>query len=258
MQFSQIWGEVGSNFPTSAQPRVKMACNAAYHEWLGARQWSYRESSTTTLALTGGVQNYTLLGTTPIIPDFDGLIDVVLEMSTGLDRKTLTEMRQTDFDRVFGHVTTSGEPAVYCVRGGTPAGTSAAVVAGGQQQLALAPPPLATAGHGQNLTLRYFRSVGSIEMVADTDVPLMPPQYHYALVIGGNARMAEAIGNAQKAAMWSQAFQQRIAQGIAEDQGLRLRDAQLLEFKRGAVVYPITGQDPSTFDPSTRPYDDRS
>lgn len=258
MQFSQIWGEVGANFPTSAQPRVKMAVNAAYHEWLGSRQWSYRESSSAAVALVASQQTYTLLGTTPVITDFDGLIDVVMELTTGSDRKALTEMRQQDFDRVFGHVVTNGEPAVYCVRGGTPGSTSAAIVQGGQQQLALAPPPLATAAHGQQLIIRYFRSAASVEMVADTDVPILPAQYHYALVVGGNAYMAEALGNAQKAAMWRQTFQQRVQEAITEDEGLRMRDAQLLEFKRGPMVYPITGQSPATFSPESRPYDDRS
>lgn len=255
MLYSQIWGEVASNFPTSAQARAKLAVNAAYHEWLGARQWSYRESSTTTIALVASQQNYVLAGTSPVIPDYDGLIDVVLEMSAGVMRRALTEMQQADFDRVFGHVTTSAEPAVYCVRGGTPAGTSAAVVSGGQQQLALAPPPLATATHGEKLTLRYFRHLGSVEMTADSDVPILPGQYHYALVLGGNAYLAEAIGNVQKAAMWRQVFQQRMQEAQAEDAGLRLRDRQLLGFQGGATVYPITGQSPQTYDPGTRPYD---
>lgn len=258
MQFSLIYGEVGSNFPTATTSRAKMAVNAAYHEWLAARQWSYREASTATIALTAGTSVYTLLGTTPIVPDFDGLIDVVLEMSTGLDFKTLTELSQQNFDRVFGHVTTNGEPAVYCVRGSTPAASAATMTQGGQQQLAISPPPLATATHGQKLTIRYFRSVGSMEMVADTDIPLVPSQYHYALILGANAYMQEAIGgNPAKAQAWRQLFKERISEAVSSDQGLRLRDQQLLEFRPPSYIYPITGQSPPTFDPQTRPYDPR-
>lgn len=255
MQFSQIWGEVASNFPTANQARCKLAVIAAYHEWLAARQWSYRESSSSTLALTASQAAYTLLGTSPIVPDFDGLIDVVLEMSTGVDLKKLTEMYQSDFDQVFGHVTTAGEPAVYCVRGGTPAANAAAVTQGGQQQLVLGPPPLATAAHGQKLTLRYFRSVGTMELSADSDVPLIPAQYHYALITGGNAYMAEAIGSQQKFMQFRPMFEKRISEAISTDMGLRGKDRQLLVMQSGASVYPITGQTPATLDLATRPYD---
>jgi hypothetical protein len=141
------------------------------------------------------------------------------------------------------------------VRGALPAASSSAVVSGGQTALAVAPIPLATAAHGQQLIIRYFRHVGSIELTADADVPIMPGAYHYALVVGANAYMHEAIGNVQKAAQFRALFKERIAVAMSEDMGMRLRDQQLMQFVQGADIYPITGQSPATFDPQTRPYD---
>lgn len=250
-----MWGEVAANFPTANQARCQLAVNGAYQEFMAARQWSFRESSVSTIALVAGTATYTLLGTSAVVTDFDGLIDVVLEDSSGGDKKPLTEMQQADFDRVFGHVTTNAEPAVYCVRGGTPAASAAAMTQGGQQQLALSPPPLATATHGEKLTIRYFRSVGTMEMSATTDVPLLPAQYHYALIAGGNAYMAEAIGNMQRAAMYRAIFEKRIGEASISDQGMRIRDKQLLQFAAPAAIYPIAGQNQQTLDLATRPYD---
>lgn len=255
MQYSQIWGEVASNFPTATQARAQQAVNWAYHEWMSARQWSFRESSMAAIALVAGTSAFTLLGTSPVVQDFDGLIDVIIERTAGGDRDVLVELLQSDFDRVFGKCTTNGDPVAFCIRGGVPAATSATIVQGGQQQLVISPPPVATAGHGVNLIIRYFRSVGSVEMSAATDVPILPTQYHSALILGGNAYLAEALGNAQKAQQWRQLFQQRVAEAISSDAGTRGRDRQLLTFASGASVYPITGQTPMTYDTATRPYD---
>lgn len=258
MQFSQLWGEVAANFPTANQQRAQNAVNAAYQEFMSARQWSFRESSTTTIALTAGQIHYVLLGTSPVVTDFDGLIDVVLELTSGGIKKPLPEMEQADIDRYFGHCTTNAEPVAYCVQGGLAATSSSAVNQGGSQQLKLVPPPLATAGHGEKLTLRYFRSIASMEMSANTDVPLVPAQYHYALVTGGNANLAQAIGNAQRYAEYRALFQQRIQEAVVADMGMRLRDHVVLVPRPSASVYPITGQDQGTFDLASRPYDGRS
>jgi hypothetical protein len=257
MLFSQIYGEVASNFTTANAGRCKLAVNAAYHEWIAARQWSWREITIISITLSAGVAKYTLSGTTPVVTDFDGLISVGLEMNTAGEVKPLVEMPQADFDRVFGHVKTNAEPAVYCVRGGAAAATSALMLQGGQQQLHIAPPPINTADHGQALQISYFRSAATAELTADADVPILPAQYHYALVTGGNAYMAEAMGNREKATTFREIFEKRMAEAIVSDQGLRLRDRQLLTFAAGASIYPITGQNEQTFDLATRPYDRR-
>lgn len=257
MQFSQIYGEVGSNFTTAAVGRVKLAVNAAYHEWIAARQWSWREITIASIPMALGTAKYTLSGTAPVVTDFDGLISVGLEMNTGGEVKPLVEMPQGDFDRVFGHVKTNSEPAVYCVRGGAAAANSATMLQGGQQQLHISPPPIFTADHGQALQISYFRSTATAELTADSDIPILPAQYHYALVAGGNAYMAEAMGSREKAMTFREMFEKRIAEAIVSDQGLRLRDRQLLTFAAGPSVYPITGQTAQTFDLATRPYDRR-
>lgn len=255
MQFSQIWGEVASNFPTANQARCKQAVNWAYHEWLSARQWSFRESSMAAIALVAGTSTFKLLGTTPVVTDFDGMIDVVLVQTTGGSEKPLIELLQADFDRVGGHCKVNSAPIFWTVRGGAPNTSSATLVQGGQQELAICPPPIATAGNGVSIIIRYFRSVGTMEMVADADIPILPTQYHAALAVGGNAYMAEALGNAQKAQGWRTLFQQRVAEAISADTGARGHDRQLMVFAQGPSIYPITGQTPQTYDKATRPYD---
>lgn len=255
MNFSEIWGEVANNFPTSAQTRVKTAVNAAYHEIMSARQWSWREVSTVAVALVAGTARYALTGTSPVVTDFDGMISVNLELTLNQAKRELWEIGPQEFDQVFGHVYSNSQPAVWCVQGGAAATTSGTMVAGGQTVLAISPPPLATAGNGVNLFLRYFRSVASVELVANGDIPIMPVSMHYALVLGGNAYMAEALGNPNKAQQWRQLFEKRLSEAMRNDEGLRLRNPRLLVPKQDVSIYPITGQTPQTYDPSTRPYD---
>lgn len=221
------------------------------------REWSFREITVASIALSAGVAKYTIAGTTPVIPDFDGMISVGLEMNTGGEVHPLAELRQDDFDRYFGHVKVNSTPAVYCIRGGAAAGSAAAVVAGGQQQLQLSPPPVNTADNGQALQLSYFRSIASIEPSANTDIPLIPVQFHYALIVGGHSYMAAMIGSTQKAAIYRQLFRERMTEAAASDMGSRLRDRILLVPQAGASIYPITGQSQPLFDPATRPYDRR-
>lgn len=255
MQYSTIWGEVASNFPTANVARVKLAVLASYHEWLSAKQWSYRESTVISVTLVAGTAKYVLMGTSPVVPDFGGLISVGLELNTAGTVDPMFEFLQPDFDRFCGRMKANGQPTFFCVRGGIPAATAAAVTQGGQQQLQIAPPPLATADNGQNLQIAYFRTVNTMQMSADTDIPLLPEQDHYALVTGGNAYMAEAIGNVQKAQQYRQMFKERIAEAISADGGMRGRDRVLLIQAPSASIYPITGQNPATLDLSTRPYD---
>lgn len=258
MQWSSLWGEIAADFPTANQGRAQLAAIAAYHEFMHFRQWSFREITIASIALSAGVAKYTLIGTSPVLTDFDGLIDVGLEMNTGGEVRPMLEAQQSDFDRWFGHQKTSGDPAVYCVRGGAPAASAAAMLQGGQQQLQLTPPPIATADHGQALQIAYFRSVATAEPNANTDIPLIPAQYHYALIVGGKAYLAESIGNMQRAQMFRSMFQQRMTEAASNDSGLRMRDRQLLTVQSGASVYPITGQSPETFNQAVRPYDLRS
>src|SRR3954464_12286868 len=193
MQYSTMYGEVATEFPTANQGRCKLAVNWAYHEWLAARGWSYRESTVASIALAAGTKTYVLLGSSPVVPDFDGLISVGLEMNTGGSIDPMFEMLQPDFDRFCGRMISNGEPTFYCVRGGTPSGTSAAMTQGGQQQIQISPPPLATADHGQALKIAYFRSLATMEMAADTDIPILPAGYHSALILGAKAYMAESV-----------------------------------------------------------------
>lgn len=254
-QFSVLWGEVGSNFTTASQSRCKLAVNAAYQEWMAAMQWSYREATVVSVPLVAGTAKYNLLGPSPVVTDFDGLISVGLEMNTGGTVEPMAEFLQPDFDRFCGRSKGNSQPLFYCVRGGAPQTTSGTITSGGIQQLHIAPPPLAVADAGQALQIAYFRSVGSLDMVADADVPLIPAQYHYALIVGGNAYMAEWMKNVQSAGQYRQLFQQRIQEAMIADQGLRGRDRVLLVPKSGPQVYGITGQTEPTFDPATRRYE---
>jgi hypothetical protein len=94
--------------------------------------------------------------------------------------------------------------------GGTAAANAAAIVSGGQQQLTLNYPPKATAGSGVSLTCRYWRSAGSAEMAADTDVPIFPIQYHNLIVSKALAIALNRYGLAQDAVAHERDYQEQL------------------------------------------------
>lgn len=253
--FSTIYGEVGANFSTTDLVRVKTWCNLAYHEILSARSWSFTESQPAVVALVAGTATFTLAGTSPVVPDFNGLIDVMLELTAGGARVPLWELDTQDFDAITAHATTNADPTMYCVQGGIPATTSATIVAGGQQQLKISPPPIATAGHGQNLIIKYYRNVGSVELVADTDIPILPVSQHELIIMGANYFGMMSRNQTYEANSWRAMFEGRLARAMQDDDKMRNRDARHL-MRRPMIATPNQAPlSPPVYNPAARPLD---
>lgn len=253
MNYAAIYNETAANFSTTVTNRAKVWVNWAYHEFLARRRWSFLETSSAALTLTASQATYVLAGTSPVVPDFAGMISVTLEITSGGARHKLWEADAQTFEAMTAHSRVTGVPALFTVQGGTAAANAAAVVSGGAQNLTLWPIPVATAGNGVNIFVRYDRAAGAIEMTADTDVPIMPIQHHGALVLGATAYGMAAYNQPQEAAVWKQMFMARIEEAAREDISMRNRDSQRIAPVQQPWVYPIQGQTAATFDPTTDP-----
>lgn len=197
MQFSQIYGEVANYFDAQAVTRAKLWTNEAYHDVLSRHRWTCLESRTA-FATVAAQQDYVLSGTAPVVPDYDGVITVEHnDAAAGLKFKTLREFLIDDFNDLFGFAgATAGIPIAYCITGATPAANAAAVKAGGEVVLRLinVPPYVGTC------RFHYWRSAASIELTADTDIPIVPVQYHRMIIDLATAIGLEAESQAQEAA----------------------------------------------------------
>lgn len=251
MIFSQIYSEVGNLTPSTGVARDKAFTNEAYHTLNTERRWSWLVS-TTSVALVAGQRTYVMLGTSPTVTDFDSPISVTLELTSGGARKKLPRVDAQFFEDLTGHMSTNAEPFVWTIQGGTAATSSAAVVQGGQQSIVVNP-PVASAGHGVNLLVRYWRSAASIEMSADTDVPIIPAQFHHALIDLACAKAMTRYNMAADAQMFMQSYQSQLAKMMDADVAMWSGDNDTL-----ALLPPIQipSQSPLTAsdrNPATRP-----
>jgi hypothetical protein len=197
------------------------------------RPWSWRVVTSNAVALTASQQAYQLTGTSPITPDFGGLIDVQLEITASGARKTLTGADQQVFDDLAAHSRVNGVPSVYTVSGGAPQTTSAAVLSGGNQQLLLWPIPTAAAGQGVNVFLRYWRSLASVELSADSDKPIIPVAHHAIIVEYAVAYGYTILGLTQQAQGFLALANQRLERMVMEDELVTPpRDNKRLEYAR--------------------------
>jgi hypothetical protein len=130
-------------------------------------------------------------------------------------------------------VLTAIAPAFYTVGGGAPEASAAAGVAGGVQRLSVWPAPVSASAGA--LQVRMSRGVGTMELSADTDVPILPTRHHYALVEGAISLGLESEDDAVGAARWQDRFERRIQAMIAEDEGMRHADPDEL-VERQAVA----------------------
>lgn len=253
INYLAIYNEVSANFSTTVTSRAKVWVNWAYHEFLDRRRWSFLETSSAAVALVASQQGYVLTGTSPVITDFAGMISVTLEMTASGSRHKMWEADAQTFEAMTAHSRVIGVPALFTVQGGTAASTSSAVVSGGQTALQLWPIPVATAGNGVNLFLRYDRSAAGIELSADSDVPIIPVSFHSALILGATAYGMAAYNQPQEAAQWKQMFLSRIEEAARADSSTRNRDSQRIAQVQQPFLYPIVGQSQATFDPSADP-----
>lgn len=216
MLFSDIYGEVQTNFPSSYTARVKRWANWAQHDILSRYDWSFRESSATFTTIIGQ-DAYTIIGATPVIPDFAGQISWDVNISANATAYVpLAEMPQTIFDRL-NIVTANGTPAIYTLRGGAAQTTSGAVRAGGAQTIEFFPTPDDT----YTIRANYYRAADSVEMTADSDVPLVPVRLQPAIVMLATAIGFELENQADAAVPLRRAAEQIIAEAISQQQRMR-------------------------------------
>lgn len=185
--FATLYQEVGNNFDSQVNnsSRLKMWVNDAVNEIASRRRWSWLESLVTVASVNGQL-DYTLVGSSAIVPDMDTMISVSHNsVVSGTTYQKLVWKQQQDFDDELGNaLTNTGIPVYYTLRGGTPASTSGAVLAGGFQRLSIWPSP----GFTGSLQIKYFRTIAAIEMTADSDVPFPPQQFRQAIVLLAIAR----------------------------------------------------------------------
>lgn len=252
MQFSVIYASVGNLTSSLATNFDKQITNEAYQDILQRRRWSFL-ASTTSVALVASQRTYKVLGTSPVVTDFDAPISVTLEVTASGARVKLPRVDPQLFEDLTGHSFVNGVPMMWTVQGDTAATTPAAVVQGGQQSIVVAPPPTASAGQGVNLLIRYWRNAASIEMSADTDIPILPTAYHHMIItracsmaLTRNLQRADAAG-------FEQDFQSQLSAAIDADQSMYAGDNDTVVLK---PVIQTPSQAPLTqgdFNRSTRP-----
>jgi hypothetical protein len=215
MQFSAIYGEVANYFDSSGVTRAKLWANQAAHEIYAQRRWSFLESRST-VASVSGQADYVLAGATPVIPDYDGIISIRHNVAAGSPSSPkLLEMLQDHFDDTFGASgATPGIPAVYTIRGNTPAANAAAVHTGGEVVASFFP----VMNYVGAIIFNYWRSGAGVEMVADTDLPLLPAQYHRAIIDLAIGRGLQMESQPQEAAPILARADQVIAQAMKADE----------------------------------------
>jgi hypothetical protein len=197
-QFSTLYQQVQNRgFGPTMTTDCKYWVNQAYHFICNARRWSWLQQSVT-FPTVASQPTYNLTGAAPILTDFAGLIDVVSPIGK------LVNVNTQIYDLVVAAAPsiTSNDAVLYNVRGGgTVAATPGTVISGNNIVLGLWP---ATTGV-RVYTARYWRGTDSIEMVADSDVPIIPARHHWAIVA-----LALQIGLAAD----DQLIQSNIFQGI--------------------------------------------
>ena len=227
MNYGQIWGHVSNRFPGTQDALCQIWANQTVQDISSARQWYWQEAIAP-ITLVAGQEAYPLRGTgTLVLPDYQAMIDVRLELTTGGAGGDLTKLEEDQYDRMIAHARAgpNGIPFIYCIGGGAPPTTSAAIRMG-EELLNVFPKPLATAANGQTLVCRYRRE--TIEMVATTDVPLIPDDYHQVIVAG-----AIAIGKAENqhsdADRWQARYEKGLERMMKIDDASRRREQNMLQ-----------------------------
>lgn len=184
--FLTLYSEVANNFDTQTTTRVKAWVNDAVSEIISRRRWSWLETLATVASISG-TADYVLVGTAPVVTDFDTMISVRHnQAAAGTTFVKLQYLNQQAFDDLVAPAgATPGIPIYYTIRGGAAQSTSGAILAGGNQTLSVWPVP----NYIGSFKIAYFRSVGSVEMAADSDIPLPPVQFRNAIEL-----LALAIG----------------------------------------------------------------
>ncbi|MBA3841049.1 MAG: hypothetical protein H0X39_00240 [Actinobacteria bacterium] len=204
--FIDLYSEVAAAgpFSTTAQSagRVKLWTNQAQNWFLNEHLWSFLESRTT-VASANGSADYVLVGTSPIVTDFWQMIDVAHnQANAGTTFIKLRFLNQQDFDEITAITgPVAGIPRFYTVRGGTAQTTPATILPGGNQALSVWPVP----NFIGSFKIGYFRSADSVQMTADTDVPIVPIRWQQAVILNAVGRGLMLSGSSSNSQAMSQA-----------------------------------------------------
>lgn len=254
MNYQALYGEVANQFDTNSTSRVKLWVNAAIHDIMARRGWSWAEAKPAAVALVAGQENYVVAGSgSSVLTDFGGVIDVALTLTSGGIRVPMIGCAASTFDIYSGPSRVNGSPRFYTLSGGAPDTTSAAVRAGGKQELLVWPTPTANSGEGTHLLVRHYRSTASVELTADADIPILPAEDHYAIILGAivNGYGANGEQSSADARAAREAYELRIQAMIEKDERVKpIRDRLWSDLVAAPASNPA---DPSVSNPKTRP-----
>lgn len=254
MNRGTIAAEVLNSFDTNASSRVYTWINAAIEDIMSRRGFSWAEAKTSAIPLVASQENYVLAGSgTPLLTDFAGIIGVQMTLTSGGVRVNMIGCAPSTFDIYSGPSRVSGVPRFYTTTGGAPDTTAGATRAGGRQEMLVWPVPTAVSGEGTHLLIRYYRSVASVELSADADIPILPAQHHYAIVLGAKLYGYDANGEMASAEAQNarEMYEARIAAMIEEDERIRpIRDRLWSDLVTAPEPQP---NDPSVNNPRSRP-----
>jgi hypothetical protein len=255
MQFSALYGAVQDIAGDSnSTARCKIWVNAAYHDILSRRTWSFLET-TMSVTLTSAQLEYVLTGTTPVVTDFGGNISVTVNLGTASPSSQWKKLRfldQQTFDDWLAHtIATTGIPAFYTIYGATsPTASAASVKSGGETRLAVWPTPNAAL----TAKVRYPRAADSVELSADTDVPIIPVRHHYTLVLKAAALGLAEEDQAAQAQLYNQMAEQRVAAMVTEDERMRFMDNQRGTDAAQVHTQSVAQPSPASHAPDQRTY----
>lgn len=150
---------------TTARTIIKAGINESYSEIAGLRDWPTLEN-TTTFTSTANTNEYTPITSSTTIPRIRRVISVLDETNN----KYLEEVQRDVFERSYPYVNTTndtGTPSIWYHSGYDSSRDF-------KLKLWLVPDDAST-------TYRIFYQEEPVELVADTDEPRIPDQYHYGL-----------------------------------------------------------------------------
>lgn len=203
--------EVVGSGSTTAKQIIKAGINEAYSEAAGLRNWETLQSNTT-ITTVSGTSLYTPITSSSSIPRIRRIISVLDETNN----KFIQEIDQKIFEKSYPFV----DPTLTGNTGNPRLWMSTDYTSGRDAQIKLYPIPNSTL----TLRVRYFYE--PLPLVNDSDIPLIPDQYHYGLAYWPIAKyyefQREFISN-----YYRQQHQQWIADMLAAEYGPVIETPQM-------------------------------
>jgi hypothetical protein len=239
MTYGDLKAEMANRFDANQSTSHAIWLKWALHDIVSWDEWSWREVTSAVVSLVASTQTYSLVGGTPSVTDFGGLINASLELTSAGVRVPLLETDVVTFDRLSNHSRVNGVPSIVTMTGGTAASTAGTVTAGGTRSFAVWPIPLATSGNGTGIIFRYLRTSESVEPSGDSNILLPPIRLQRAIVFRA-MEYGHAANNQFDAA---QDYNQRATQTLeamrAEDLPYRTaRDSNVVSLGSRSEVVP--------------------